>query len=416
MTAVTDATAAPDVKQATLGSPAPAAPLPPLSLYLHFPWCVAKCPYCDFNSFTLHGALPVRDYIDALLVDLEAQLRTVPARAVASVFLGGGTPSLFPPEAIARLFDGVRRLLPFGPDVEVTLEANPGTIERGRFAGYRDAGINRVSLGAQSFDATRLKALGRIHSPDETRRAAEELHSAGLSNFNLDLMFALPGQDATAAVADLHAALALQPAHLSWYQLTLEPGTVFAALPPVLPDDDAAWEIQAAGFDVLAAAGFARYEVSAFARPGRQAAHNLNYWRFGDYLGVGAGAHGKATLALPGRVLRSTRAREPRRYLADPAADPGWTSVPRDQLPFEFLINALRLVDGFGAAEFEAATGLPFAYIEPGLQAQAQRGLIELDRGRCRASPTGFSFLNDVVAAFLPSADACQPVTAQHPG
>ena len=413
---MSDATVATDAKQAPHGSPGPAAPLPPLSLYLHFPWCVAKCPYCDFNSFTLHGVLPVRDYVDGLLADLEAQLRTVPARPLVSVFLGGGTPSLFPPESIARLFDGVRRLLPFGPDVEVTLEANPGTIERGRFAGYRDAGINRVSLGAQSFDAARLKALGRIHSPDESRRAADELHAAALSNFNLDLMFALPGQDAAAAVADLQAALELQPAHLSWYQLTLEPGTVFAALPPVLPDDDAAWEIQAAGFDVLAAAGFARYEVSAFARPGRRAAHNLNYWRFGDYLGIGAGAHGKVTLALPGQVLRSTRPREPRRYLAGPTADPGWTAVPRDQLPFEFLINALRLVDGFAPAEFEAATGLRFADIDAGLQDQARRGLIELADGRCRASPTGFSFLNDVVTAFLPSSKGRQQLAARPPG
>src|SRR6266404_1651158 len=271
--------------------------IPPLSLYMHFPWCVRKCPYCDFNSYALQGELQEDRYLDALERDIESQSADVGGREIISIFLGGGTPSLFSPAGIARVLAATRRHLTVAADVEVTMEANPGTIERGQFAEYRAAGVNRVSLGAQSFDAQRLVTLGRIHSPDETRRAAEELHAAGLANFNLDLMYALPGQDVTEALRDVEAAIALAPTHLSHYQLTLEAGTVFAAQPPELPTDDTAAEMLAACGERLAAAGFAQYEVSGYAQPGRQCRHNLNYWTFGDYLGVGAGAHGKLTVA-----------------------------------------------------------------------------------------------------------------------
>ena len=286
---------------------------PPLALYVHFPWCVRKCPYCDFNSYALHGELPAEAYLARLARDLAAQGQLVPGREIVSVFLGGGTPSLFAPEAIARVLAAARAQLRFAPDAEVTLEANPGTIERGRFAEYRSAGVTRVSLGAQSFDARTLAALGRIHSPAETRRGAEELHASGLSNFNLDLMYALPGQDVALALSDLDEALALNPTHLSHYQLTLEPGTAFAARPPPLPDEESAWAMLGACAERLARAGLTQYEVSAWARPGARCRHNLNYWSFGDYLGVGAGAHGKLTLMERGCIVRTTQLREPRR-------------------------------------------------------------------------------------------------------
>ncbi|HMA10750.1 MAG TPA: radical SAM family heme chaperone HemW, partial [Steroidobacteraceae bacterium] len=342
--------------------------MPDLSLYIHFPWCVAKCPYCDFNSHALRGALPEAAYIDALITDMQAQAPRAAGRAISSVFMGGGTPSLFSPAALGGLLERLRNILPFEPDAEVTLEANPATVERGRFAEYRAAGINRVSLGAQSFDGETLRTLGRIHTPRDVYRAADELHAAGLSNFNLDLMFALPGQGVAGALADLTIALSLEPAHLSHYQLTLEPGTLFAAKPPPLPDEDTAWDMQGACHAVLDARGFAQYEVSAFARAGRQCRHNLNYWRFGDYLGIGAGAHGKLTRAAadagraPGAgelaIERSTHLREPRRYLASAAQGPAWKPVPDEDLPFEFAINAMRLNEGFDPALFTSRTGL----------------------------------------------------------
>src|ERR1700733_12473083 len=289
---------------------------PPLSLYMHFPWCVRKCPYCDFNSYTLHGELEEDRYLDALDRDIESQSADVAGREIISIFLGGGTPSLFSPAAIARVLAATRRHLTVAADVEVTMEANPGTIERGRFAEYRSAGVNRVSLGAQSFDARQLKALGRIHSPFETERAAAELHAAGLANFNIDLMYALPGQDAAAALTDIERALALDPAHLSHYQLTIEAGTSFAAHPPLLPSDDGAAQILEACQSRLATAHFVRYEVSAYARAGFECRHNLNYWRFGDYLGVGAGAHGKISLGKERGIIRTVHWREPRRYMS----------------------------------------------------------------------------------------------------
>jgi putative oxygen-independent coproporphyrinogen III oxidase len=374
---------------------------PPLALYVHFPWCVRKCPYCDFNSYTLNGALAENAYLGRLARDLEAQAALVPGREVISVFLGGGTPSLFSPETIGRVLQAARRHLRVADDCEVTLEANPGTIERGVFAEYRGAGVTRVSLGAQSFDAGRLAALGRIHSPQETRRAAAELHAAGLANFNLDLMYALPGQDAPGALRDVAEALALAPAHLSHYQLTLEPGTVFAAAPPALPDEDTAAAMHTACGERLADAGFTRYEVSAYARPGRECRHNLNYWTFGDYLGVGAGAHGKLSHAARGEITRTVQPREPRRYFAA-AADPATRrAVAPGELPFEFMLNALRLTAGFELTAFEQRTGLAAAGLAGPLRALLERALLERTAGGYRASPLGLRFLNDVLLEFL---------------
>lgn len=375
---------------------------PPLALYVHFPWCVRKCPYCDFNSYTLHGELEERRYIEALLHDLAAQAPETAGRAVISVFLGGGTPSLFSPNAVACLLESARRHLTLAVDLEVTLEANPGTIERGRFAEYRAAGVNRVSLGAQSFDDGRLKALGRIHCAEETRRAAMELHAAGLDNFNIDLMYGLPGQDPRAALCDIEEALALRPSHLSHYQLTIEAGTVFAGRPPVLPDDDATDAMLAACRERLEQTGFAQYEISAYAAAGRRCRHNLNYWSFGDYLGIGAGAHGKLSVAGTGRVVRTTQAREPRRYLS--SAGRGTftrTPVPVHELPFEFMLNALRLVGGFDIASFTGRTGLPWEAVAETMADLVAEGLI-VASGTCyRASPLGLRFLNDVLLRFV---------------
>jgi putative oxygen-independent coproporphyrinogen III oxidase len=380
---------------------------PPLSLYLHFPWCVSKCPYCDFNSHALRDSLPEERYVEALLTDLAAQAGLVGDRPVESLFLGGGTPSLFTPTALEKLFRGVRRTVVVAADAEVTLEANPATVERGRFAEYAAVGINRVSLGAQSFDTETLKALGRIHQPADVLRAAEELHAAGLANFNLDLMYALPGQSLAGALADVTAALALRPAHLSHYQLTLEPGTLFAARPPPLPDEDLAWSMQLECQTLLAAHGFDQYEVSAYAStPQRRCRHNLNYWSYGDYLGVGAGAHGKLTRRIPAEsgtgIERSTHLREPRRYLASAAQGPQWRPVPAADLPFEFAMNALRLREGFRSALFVERAGLPIDAIAPRLEALAGEGLVQWQEGRWQASERGFQYLNEVVARFLP--------------
>ncbi|MEZ5459070.1 MAG: radical SAM family heme chaperone HemW [Steroidobacteraceae bacterium] len=395
----------------------------PLALYAHFPWCVAKCPYCDFNSFALRGELPVETYLEALRRDLDAQLEwfaqaapaalPLPARPVTSVFLGGGTPSLFAPDAIGRWLEVARARLPFAPDCEITLEANPGTIERGRFADYRAAGVNRVSLGAQSFGSAQLAALGRIHGAADTRVAAAELHAAGLTNFNLDLMYGLPGQTPAMACADVLAALELEPAHLSHYQLTLEPGTTFAGRPPdALPDDDSVERMLAECLAVFDAHGFARYEVSAHARPGARCRHNLTYWHFGDYLGVGAGAHGKLTLpaaAGPPRILRTTRPREPRRYGADPVTLQV-TEVPLAQRPFEFLLNALRLVDGYEIADFTTATGLSWDSLGPTTRL-LERGLLVTEGGRVRATQRGLQFLNELLIEYLPDPLAAVPTS-----
>jgi putative oxygen-independent coproporphyrinogen III oxidase len=374
---------------------------PPLALYVHLPWCVRKCPYCDFNSYGLKGDLPEGPYVQALARDLEAQADRVRGRGIVSVFFGGGTPSLFSAEAIGTILAAARSHLAIAADAEVTLEANPGTVERGRFAEYRAAGVNRVSLGAQSFDAARLSALGRIHSADETRRAAAELHAAGIENFNLDLMYGLPGQDVRGALADIEAALALSPAHVSHYQLTIEPGTVFAAHPPSLPQDDSIDAMLDAVEARLGDVGFARYEVSAYALAGRQCTHNLNYWRFGDYLGVGAGAHGKVTEPSEG-IFRTTQLREPRRYLSAAPAALSRIRVPATDLPFEFMMNALRLVEGFHAREYLRLTGLDWHTVKSTLETLQRGGLLTCANERWQATALGARFLNDVLSEFLP--------------
>jgi oxygen-independent coproporphyrinogen-3 oxidase len=380
--------------------------LPAPGLYIHFPWCVSKCPYCDFNSHALKGALPERQYIDTLLADAAAQSPLVAGREITSVFLGGGTPSLFRPDSLAHLLSELRQQLRIAVDAEVTLEANPATVERGRFAEYRDAGINRVSLGAQSFDDETLRRLGRIHQRADVLRAAEELHAASLDNFNLDLMYALPDQDVRGALEDVRQALALRPAHLSHYQLTLEPGTVFAADPPPLPDDDAAWRMQQDCQALLAAQGFAQYEVSAYATRDRQCRHNLNYWRFGDYLGIGAGAHGKLTHTSPGglSIRRSTHLREPRRYSTTASAGPAWREVPGADLAFEFLLNRLRLNEAFALREFEQRAGQPSARLRADLEKLAQEGLMESFADRWRPTARGYQHLNSLLQRFLPAA------------
>lgn len=382
------------------------ARLPPLALYVHMPWCVRKCPYCDFNSHQLKGRSPDADYIGALIRDFDAESPLAAGRRVHSVFFGGGTPSLFSPRDYDRLLAAMRRGIEFAPDVEITLEANPGTIERGLFAGYRDAGINRVSLGAQSFSPRSLELLGRIHSPEDTLRAVEELRAAQIDNFNLDLMYALPEQSIEQALEDLRMAVALAPPHLSHYQLTLEPGTVFHSRPPrALPDEDAAWRMQTDGQQLLDAAGYAQYEVSAYARAGARCLHNLNYWAFGDYIGLGAGAHGKLTLSEPHRILRSAKPKQPREYLeamrtaTAPAGERHFVSAR--ELPFEFMLNALRLNAGFDAGEFRERTGISLVEVQPALESALGRGLLEKTSVGWRATAMGRRFLNDLQAEFL---------------
>jgi putative oxygen-independent coproporphyrinogen III oxidase len=370
-----------------------------IAIYVHLPWCVRKCPYCDFNSHVRPDRLPEAEYVAALLADLDGDLDLATGRSVSSVFLGGGTPSLFGVEAIAALLEGLMSRLPFASDAEVTMEANPGTVEHGRFAGYAAAGVNRVSLGAQSFDAAALRALGRIHGPDEIGMAVSELVDVGLDNFNLDLMYGLPGQSLDGALADVEAAIVLEPAHLSHYQLTLEPGTAFFHRPPALPDDERIFEMQLECQRLLASRGYAQYEVSAYARPGRQCRHNLNYWRFGDYLGIGAGAHGKVTTEAG--IVRTEKARSPRAYLDAGGRAGTRRAVPPAELPFEYMLNALRVREGFRPADFERATGLSMEAILPTIAALEARGLIGGAGDRLRPTELGFRFLNDVQAAFL---------------
>ena len=381
---------------------------PPLALYVHLPWCVRKCPYCDFNSHVVPGGgVPEDAYLRALLDDLEYAVADCRGRPLVSVFFGGGTPSLFSPSSIERVLSQATALLPAAPALEVTLEANPGTIEHRAFAGYRAAGVNRVSLGAQSFEDRHLAALGRIHAAAETRAAVSELRAAGLGNFNLDLMYALPAQDVAQALADIDSALELEPAHLSHYQLTLEPGTVFASRPPPLPDEDTSFEMQTVCQARLAAAGYEQYEVSAYARAGAQCRHNKNYWEFGDYLGIGAGAHGKIT--CDGRITRTVRHRSPTRYMtaaSPPARIAEERVVGDEELPFEFGLNALRLTDGFDRDLFAATTGLPAASLELVCESARARGLLERRGHRWVPTALGRRFLNDLQAMFLPDRPA----------
>ncbi|GLQ90536.1 radical SAM family heme chaperone HemW [Dyella flagellata] len=381
---------------------------PPLALYVHMPWCVKKCPYCDFNSHGLRGEPPYARYVDTLLADLDADLRdfggALQDRPIISVFFGGGTPSLFTPELIGRFLDGARVRLPFADACEVTLETNPGTVEHGRFDGYLAAGVNRISFGVQSFDDAKLKRLGRIHSSAEAEAAVKSAQDAGIGNINLDLMYALPEQTLAGALDDVERAMALQPAHISHYQLTLEPNTVFAAHPPPLPDDDDAWAMQEACETRLAEAGYVQYEISAYAKPDRRCQHNLNYWRFGDYLGIGAGAHGKLTDASSGQIWRRWKVRHPNAYL-EAASQPerlgAHTAVPTDELPFEYMLNALRLIHGVPLEDFSARTGLPLEQIAERLAASRRKGWLEDDPDHLRTTPLGQRFLNDVIGGFL---------------
>jgi len=355
---------------------------PPLSLYIHFPWCARKCPYCDFNSHVVKGELPEDQYIDALLMDLEQELPAAWGRTVQTIFMGGGTPSLFSPQAIEKLLSGIRARLPLHPDLEITLEANPGTVEQEKFYGYREAGINRLSIGLQSLNDVHLRELGRIHSSKEALRAVHCARQAGFDNFNLDLMFGLPKQTVEQAVADLHAVIDLQPTHLSWYQLTLEPNTLFYVHPPTLPDDDDKWEMQHRGHSLLAEQGYTQYEVSAFATVGYRCRHNLNYWRFGDYLGIGAGAHGKITDGGHGVIRRTWKKRNPKDYLASAgtaACIDGQRELSEVDTAFEFALNALRLKEGFNLSDFESACGLQREWLLPVLQQASKDGLLSLD-------------------------------------
>jgi len=374
---------------------------PPLTLYVHVPWCVRKCPYCDFNSHEANGGIPERQYVDALIADLQSALPLIWGRPVVSVFFGGGTPSLLSPAAIDELIAAFRALAMLSPEAEITLEANPGTVEAEKFAGFRAAGINRLSLGIQSFNDDHLAALGRIHGASEARRAAQ-LAGEHFASFNLDLMYGLPGQTRAQALADIETALGFSPPHLSCYQLTLEPNTRFAAFPPALPESDLCADMQEAIEERLAAAGYANYETSAFARSGRQCRHNLNYWHFGDYLGIGAGAHSKLT--LHDRVLRQMRWKHPNTYLdkvgvGSPIHEE--SEVPASQLPFEFLMNALRLAEGFHPALFEARTGQPLAAIMPQLRAAEAENLLTVGPERIAPTLKGRRFLNVLLERFL---------------
>jgi putative oxygen-independent coproporphyrinogen III oxidase len=378
--------------------------LPPLSLYIHFPWCVAKCPYCDFNSHSLRGELPEAAYIDALLADLSMAAAAVAGREVVSIFMGGGTPSLFSAAELQRLLAGVENTLRCVDDLEVTLEANPGAVEHAAFAEYRAAGINRLSLGVQSFSDAKLRALGRIHDANAAITAFREARSAGFDNINLDLMYALPEQSLTAARDDLETALQLQPEHLSYYHLTLEPNTIFYSRPPELPDSDAAWAIQEQAVTLLTAAGYQNYEVSAWASDARFCQHNLNYWRYGDYLGIGAGAHGKLTFE-DGAIRRYAHAAHPREYLrrVQEGAASKVTEVSTADRGFEFMLNVLRLSAGFSAADFQQRTGLDIEVVATEIQLAKQKQLLaEEQPGLFRPTERGWRFLDDLQAIFLP--------------
>jgi len=390
------------MRAGTLGLPA----LPPLSLYIHLPWCLKKCPYCDFNSHEHREGGGVRDipeqrYIDALMADLEASLPLIWGRTVHSVFIGGGTPSLFSPESIDQLIGGLRARLRMEPDCEITMEANPGTFEKDRFRAFRHAGISRLSIGVQSFDDRFLSAIGRVHSGDQARAAVEEAAGA-FETFNLDIMYALPGQTELDLVRDLEAALSFKPPHISIYHLTIEPNTYFAKYPPQVPEDDAAYDMLDRITAMTGAAGMQRYEISAYARDGHQCFHNTNYWQFGDYLGIGAGAHGKLSFAH--RIVRQVKIRDPQRYMDAALAGHALasdTDVRRKDLPFEYMLNALRLRSGFAVQDYLDRTGLPISTIRSALDEAERKGLITQSLGRVTPTERGFDFLSDLQELFL---------------
>lgn len=375
----------------------------PLSLYIHFPWCVRKCPYCDFNSHTLKQELPENDYIDALLADLEQDLSKIWGRSITSIFMGGGTPSLFSPTAIDHLLTAIKSRLRVSPEAEITLEANPGTIEQDKFKGFRQAGINRLSIGIQSFQAEKLKTLGRIHDQQEAIKAAEIAKNAGFDNFNLDLMFGLPQQTITDAIQDLQTAIMLNPTHLSWYQLTLEPNTLFYQKPPPLPADDLIWDMQQQGKNLLATHNFAQYEISAYAKSGLQCQHNLNYWEFGDYLGIGAGAHSKITDFANNTIRRFHKVRHPKDYLdINKAFIVEEKTVNPAELPLEFMMNALRLNKAIPITLFTERTGIDIAVISKPLNQAQKLELLAVENNNFIVTAHGQKFLNNLLELFLP--------------
>ena len=378
---------------------------PPLSLYIHIPWCVHKCPYCDFNSHEVRGEVPEERYITALIADLEQDLPAVWGRTVESLFIGGGTPSLFSAHGIARLLSEIRARIPLKPGVEITLEANPGTVDQARFAGFREAGINRLSMGIQSFQDELLALIGRIHDGTEARAAVAAAHRAGFENINLDLMFGLPAQTTAQALQDLRAAVDLQPAHISFYELTIEPNTRFYRQPPQRPDDDTLWEMQTAGRSLLDDAGYQRYEVSAYAQPGRQCRHNLNYWQFGDYLGIGAGAHAKISNAATQTITRTSKVKHPRAYLDAASSDAHIGShheLSVDDVILEFAMNSLRLDSGFTRSSFTAATSLPYAVIETQVHTAIEHQLLTDDNDIIKATAKGQRYLNELLQHWMP--------------
>jgi len=377
---------------------------PPLSLYVHLPWCARKCPYCDFNSYAAPGPVPEDDYIEALFADLDRELKRVGERRFETVFIGGGTPSLFRPEGIARLLRGVRRRASLAPDAEITLEANPGTVDTTRLKGFLNAGINRLSIGVQSFNDSMLRSLGRIHDGQEALRAVQLAREAGFTNFNLDLMFGLPGQGIEEALSDVQTAMALSPSHISFYHLTLEPNTIFYKHPPAVPDEESVWRAQERCQQALRAGGYLQYEVSAYARSGFQCRHNLNYWRFGDYVGIGAGAHGKITDADNDRLIRTAKVRRPEAYfesLRITAETGGGEVIARKDRPLEFLMNHLRLREGFPESAFPTRTGVPLDVLETTLSDCVRDGLLTRTDGVIRCSDRGWNFLDDVLSRFL---------------
>ncbi|MGD8163528.1 radical SAM family heme chaperone HemW [Pantoea sp. FN0307] len=375
------------------------ANLPPLSLYIHIPWCVQKCPYCDFNSHALKGEVPHEEYVNHLLADLDRDLPLTHGREVATIFIGGGTPSLLSSHAMQLLLDGVRARLPLAAGAEITMEANPGTVEADRFSAYQAAGVNRISIGVQSFSPLKLQRLGRIHGPEEAKRAAHLAAGLGLRSFNLDLMHGLPDQSLTEALDDLRQAIALNPPHLSWYQLTIEPNTLFASRPPVLPNDDALWDIFEQGHQLLTAAGYEQYETSAYAKPGYRCEHNLNYWRFGDYLGIGCGAHGKLTQP-DGRIVRTIKTRHPRGFMSGEYLDKQYEVADEDK-PFEFFMNRFRLLEPAPRGDFTRYTGLDETIIRPQLNSALEKGYLTETPQFWQVTEKGKLFLNSLLELFL---------------
>lgn len=376
--------------------------LPPLALYIHIPWCIQKCPYCDFNSHAVKQGIPEQEYISHLLADLTEDLPLVSGRTLHSIFIGGGTPSVFSAEGIAAILQGVKQQLPFAGDIEITMEANPGTVEAERFAGYVQAGVTRFSIGVQSFQTEQLKALGRIHNSDEAIRAAQLAAALPLKSFNLDLMHGLPQQDINGALADLQQAIDLAPPHLSWYQLTIEPNTAFASKPPVLPEDDTLWDIQEQGQALLAQHGYQQYEISAYSKAGHQCQHNLNYWRYGDYLGIGCGAHGKITLPSRNSILRTVKVKHPKGYMdLTRRYTDSREQVAAEDRPFEFFMNRFRLLEPCPVSDFTAYTGLPLSTIEPAITEAVTKGLLSQTSSHWQVTAKGARYLNDLLTLFM---------------